>query len=194
VALLLLPWWNAMFLLVPLTLLVCAGAVLNLGETLRVQRAALGHMARRRFGPRGSVLTTMRRMLRIRTTLGRAQRAVHRFNVVIMKVHALVTWQDPTRTRLFVMWLAGTGLWLLFVPLRVTFALLLLHQFTKVLRDPNPGVARLSLARFFDGLPLPSLATAAYASHPAEAAAAAPLGADVQVLRLRERTPRAPLG
>lgn len=95
-----------------------------------------------------------------RTSLGTAQYRMSKLNIILSKMRSLYTWADPTRTRLFLVGLLCLTVFLCVVPARVWFAVFVLVQFTRPLRDPAAGLTLVAWNRFVDGLPVPSAATA----------------------------------
>jgi hypothetical protein len=150
--------------------------------------------------PSGSIIDKYRQL---KSTLGTAQSYVQSWNEVIMKVgsawqgllamliapiarlqiKSLYTWRDPRSTKLFVLIGSFVAFLLAALPWRLTFALIVLHQFTKRFRDPDPSLVQLSLGKFYDDLPTYKVEDAVYSTCPV-----APEGSNLWVLHPRPRS------
>lgn len=106
------------------------------------------------------------RFRRLKDTLGRTQMRMHRWNMVLLKMRSLYTWQEPSRTRLVVAGNVAAVLVFSVVPFRLLFAAFTCFLFAKPLRDPGPGPATRLMERFMDGLPVPSAPDAIYNPRP----------------------------
>ena len=93
------------------------------------------------------------------------------------QLKSLYTWRDHARTKLFVIIMCLLMFVLSVLPWRLTFTLIVLHQFSKRFRDPDPGLVELSLARFYDDLPTFNIDDAVYSRKPV-----APSGTTLLVL------------
>jgi hypothetical protein len=128
------------------------GATIGLGVAGEGGRRACSRALARRRAPRArSILESIRAF---RGNLGQQQGRLIRLNAILLKLRALFTWRDPTRTVIFLGGMGAMAWGLALTPARVVFSALLLHYFTKVLRDRAPGVVGLAWKRFWEGLPL----------------------------------------
>ncbi|KAG5182766.1 hypothetical protein JKP88DRAFT_220808 [Tribonema minus] len=84
------------------------------------------------------------------------QAKLHAYNVALLKLRSLVAWTDPTRTKVFVLFLLFAALLLATIPLRYTWAGAVVFLFTKPLRSMKKTVPELLLDDFWRGLPVDS--------------------------------------
>lgn len=143
-----------------LWLLGHVAALLVYGALPEQARADIAYALGRDRGVRANNI--IERLRNFRLTLGKNQARLHRLNTAAAKLRSLYTWRDPLRTKLFLAALVALAVLVAVVPARVLVASVALFAFTRPLRAPGKGVARLALERFWDGLPTPSVADAVY--------------------------------
>lgn len=117
-------------------------------------------------GEGGLFDTLVGKFRRLQATLGKTQWRMHKWNVYLLKLRSLYTWQDPSRTRLAILInFVAMGV-LSAVPYRLLFLGLVVFYFSKPLRDSEPGTFDFARRRFIEGIPVPSLADAVYNVRP----------------------------
>ena len=112
----------------------------------------------------GAAQLDVRRPHNFRTALGTNQARLFRLNVTVLKLRALATWVEPSRTRLALVVLFASAAILTLVPARLLFTAGVLVAFSKPLRNPGVGLLTLASRRFWGGLPAPALSDGAYAA------------------------------
>ena len=98
--------------------------------------------------------TMLEKLAKFRDVLGKNQLRLHRLNDVMLRLRALATWKDPTRSAALVAALLALAVVLSAVPVRLLLGALLLQQFTRVLRPRGRGVVGLLWQRFFWSMPV----------------------------------------
>jgi len=109
-------------------------------------------------GQRTSVFNWRSQLRNLSLGMGTGQFRIAKLNLALAKIRSLVAWRDPVRTRVFITALLCMSFFFALVPARVWFAVLVLVQFTRPLRDTTAGVALIAFNRFVDGIPVPSAA------------------------------------
>ena len=162
--LLLLTWHNLLPYAVPISLIIHSAALAAYGALGVRHRSAIVRFCARPRTARGRTL--LEKIRNFRDTLANNQVRMNRLNTYFLKLRSLYTWRDPDRTRLFVIALLTLGLLLTAIPFKFTFTAFLLLQLTKPLRPASAGLVTLMLRRFWDGLPVPTVADPVYAELP----------------------------
>eukprot|EP00611_Tribonema_gayanum_P008613 TRINITY_DN1821_c0_g1_i2.p1 TRINITY_DN1821_c0_g1~~TRINITY_DN1821_c0_g1_i2.p1 ORF type:complete len:1318 (-),score=394.48 TRINITY_DN1821_c0_g1_i2:1168-5121(-) len=85
----------------------------------------------------------LKRVKDIQAKAGTMQAKLHAYNVALLKLRSLVAWTDPTRTKVFVLFLLFAALLLATIPLRYTWAGAVVFLFTKPLRSMKKTVPEL---------------------------------------------------
>lgn len=165
VSLLALCWFDLLQYALPISMVVTAAAVVgwqSLNDSLRhIITSSLQAEADSVSSAGGGFILSLRRQITLLSlSMGTGQFRIGKLNLALAKIKSLYTWADPARTRFFVAILVVLGIVLALVPSRIWFALVVIVQFLRPLRDPAAGVFLIAFNRFVDGLPVPSTAAA----------------------------------